>query len=280
MNERRFHFVRVDPNLPRPEIVYELLQTLPNKIETWTKTLPTRVDGVTPVLSLASMDHGYCEKAIADKWVWDFELLASEKINGRGEVTFKYVSRDRYEVTLTYYGNALISRLARITNVTTAQEVSPIRMQGTVAAELENTLLLDMKYDVTELKDGYEKDQLENRHLKLMLEEEVEQVLEENGIEFADDGRTFCIRCDDCGGLPCVWESNRQGMIDYDDASNQEEAQPNQRRHRLYKQMALIINEGPSGRGIRIRLPACVVTGIRSLFADPDGNYTGHRDIE
>ena len=69
-------------------------------------------------------------------------------------------------------------------------------------------------------------------------------------------------------------------MIEFDDANNQSEAAPNERRHALYRQMALIINDGPSGRGNRLRLPACVVTGVRNLFADPDGNYTGHREIE
>jgi hypothetical protein len=40
--------------------------------------------------------------------------------------------------------------------------------------------------------------------------------------------------------------------------------------------MALIINDGPSGRGNRVKLLSCVVSGVRELFPDPASVYTGH----
>ena len=82
-------------------------------------------------------------------------------------------------------------------------------------------------------------------------------------------------RCD-CGDLPCVWEANVESMRLFAEARNDEEATPNQQRHSLYRQMALIINDGPSGRGNRVKLPSCVVSGVRGLFPDPASVYTGH----
>lgn len=85
-------------------------------------------------------------------------------------------------------------------------------------------------------------------------------------------------RCD-CGDVPYVWETSKQHMVLFDEAQNPDEAQPNQRRHAIYRQMALIINDGPSGRGNRVKLPTCVVAGVRELFPDPKAVYTGHREM-
>ncbi len=82
-------------------------------------------------------------------------------------------------------------------------------------------------------------------------------------------------RCD-CGDIPCVWEANVESMRLFSEAWNDEEATPNQQWHSLYHQMALIINDGPSGRGNRVKLPSCVVSGVRELFPDPASVYTGH----
>jgi hypothetical protein len=82
-------------------------------------------------------------------------------------------------------------------------------------------------------------------------------------------------RCD-CGDIPCVWEANIESMRLFSESRNDEEATPNQQRHSLYRQMALIINDGPSGRGNRVKLPSCVVSGVRELFPDPVLVYTGH----
>jgi hypothetical protein len=51
------------------------------------------------------------------------------------------------------------------------------------------------------------------------------------------------------------------------------------RRHSLYRQMAIKINDGqPLGRGNRIKLPTFVVDGIRELCPAQDGIYVGHQD--
>jgi hypothetical protein len=82
-------------------------------------------------------------------------------------------------------------------------------------------------------------------------------------------------RCD-CGDIPCVWEANVESMRHFAEARNDEEATLNQQRPSLYRQMALIINDGPSGRGNRVKLPSCVVSSVRELFSDPASVYTGH----
>jgi hypothetical protein len=43
---------------------------------------------------------------------------------------------------------------------------------------------------------------------------------------------------------------------------------------------ALLINGGPSGRGNRLKLPECIVTGVRELFPDPGAYYVGHQEVE
>jgi hypothetical protein len=45
-----------------------------------------------------------------------------------------------------------------------------------------------------------------------------------------------------------------------------------------YRQMALTINGRSTGAGNRVELPKCVLSGIRSMFPDADGQYMGHRE--
>jgi hypothetical protein len=65
-------------------------------------------------------------------------------------------------------------------------------------------------------------------------------------------------------------------MINFDNAEHNEDTEVNKRRHTLYCQMALIINDGPTGRGNRLKLPTCVLSGVQGLFPNLESNYTGH----
>jgi hypothetical protein len=76
-----------------------------------------------------------------------------------------------------------------------------------------------------------------------------------------------------------VRDDNQQTMVAFDACENNKDKQPNQRRHGLYRQMALIMNDGPSGKGNRLKLPNCVLVGVRALFPDPDKVYTGHQEV-
>ena len=80
--------------------------------------------------------------------------------------------------------------------------------------------------------------------------------------------------CEECLDDPCVWITKKEEMLNYND--NEHEHLPvsdwppsNVRRKKIYRQMALYINSGPSGRGLWIELPKCVVDGCRECFPSP-----------
>jgi hypothetical protein len=105
-------------------------------------------------------------------------------------------------------------------------------------------------------------------------------MLDNAGFIFSDDGESFFAECSLCKCVPCVWEENNHEMMQFAELCNKRESEPNQRCHTVYPQVALVINNGPSGRGNRLKLLECVTTGIREMFPDPKGKYTGHQDIE
>ena len=89
--------------------------------------------------------------------------------------------------------------------------------------------------------------------------------------------------CEDCQETPCVWVSNKEEMAMFDDATNglltgADLPPSNLRRKPIYRQMALIIAGGPTGKGICMVHPKCVVQGIRSMFPAEDGKYMGHME--
>jgi hypothetical protein len=50
-------------------------------------------------------------------------------------------------------------------------------------------------------------------------------------------------------------------------------------RRMLYRQMAIRTNgDELLGKGNRVQLPECVLSGVRELFPSDDGEYMGHRD--
>jgi hypothetical protein len=113
---------------------------------------------------------------------------------------------------------------------------------------------------------------------KTMMGNEVRRVLDKEGYVFNDDGnyvRTY----HHCRESICLMTANEY-MVEIFDAGREahEECPNNIRRKEAYHQMALTINGGPTGAGNRVELPACVLSGIRSMFPDADGQYMGHRD--
>jgi hypothetical protein len=108
----------------------------------------------------------------------------------------------------------------------------------------------------------------------------METMLDNNRFVLCEDGKSCYIFCSACENVPCVWKDNKESMISYDQAVNDEDTEANKCRHGLYRQMALLINGGPSGLGNRLKLPECVVTGVRELFPNPGANYVGHQELE
>jgi hypothetical protein len=66
--------------------------------------------------------------------------------------------------------------------------------------------------------------------------------------------------------------------LEHQDLQDEKKPTANIRRKKLYRQMAITINGGPMGKGIRIQHPKCVIDGIQMISPDPDGNYMGHKD--
>jgi hypothetical protein len=167
-----------------------------------------------------------------------------------------------------------------VTDIDAAKNQLPIIMHKTVQAELDNYIPFDTEYNMNEVLVGYEQNQLENKYLQYFKEEIIERMLDDAGFVFSDDGESFFAECSMCKGTPCVWEENKHEMMLLSELRDERESQPNQLRHVMYRQMALVINKGPSGRGNRLKLPECVTTGIREMFPDPNGTYTGHRNVD
>ena len=94
-------------------------------------------------------------------------------------------------------------------------------------SELENLIPLDASYDDSEVIPGYEVNNLENKRLKEILEEEMEEMLYDQGIIFSDDGKSYHTLCIDCEQFPCVWDNNQPAMVAFDEAENDDEKQPN-----------------------------------------------------
>ena len=161
-------------------------------------------------------------------------------------------------------------------DVKAAKEVAPILMQETVLDELEVYIPFNDSFDPSKLVLGYEPGKLVNRNLQYMEEEIIEHLLDDSGFVFSDNGLLFVVQCNKCGNSPCVWEDNKHDMMLFAKIRSEHFSELNQQCHIMYCQMALVINNGPSGRGNRLKLPECVVWGVRSTFPDPGDHYTGH----
>ena len=96
-----------------------------------------------------------------------------------------------------------------------------------------------------------------------------------------DDAADVCNRCD---RSPCIWKENKEEMVRFDGSvdllgdKDDGKEEKSHRRKRLYRQMTLIINDGPLGKGVRRDLPECVKNGIRELLPDADSTYMGFKE--
>jgi hypothetical protein len=52
----------------------------------------------------------------------------------------------------------------------------------------------------------------------------------------------------------------------------------NIRRKKLYRQLTLMVNDGPLGVGVHRPLPNCCVSAIRYMLPSPSETYMGFRE--
>jgi hypothetical protein len=77
-----------------------------------------------------------------------------------------------------------------------------------------------------------------------------------------------------CCEQPCVGLAKKEDMrlfnvLEQGHLPDEDSPPNNMRRKKVYRQMFLHINQGPSGAGIRIELPECIEEGTRAIFPSP-----------
>ncbi len=179
-----------------------------------------------------------------------------------------------------------------------ARTMKPFLAGLTLIEEMETDIRVDEVDERTaKVYNEFSSGQRTSETLKRIMESEVQELVLEYRRETKEDhgktekavekrneddnNDTECQWCHDC---PCVWSSNRNGMIEWDEnehghLASEDVPSNSTRRKYLYRQMALIILDGPLGKGNRIVLPDCVKDGICSLLLeDKEGEYMGHKD--
>lgn len=87
-----------------------------------------------------------------------------------------------------------------------------------------------------------------------------------------DSGMFHCT----CGNTICLWEVNKQMIQTTNDLLLSSTATNKEKRFYSYKQFAYILH-GYLGKGHCRQLPQCVVDGVRGLYPDEGGEYTGFK---
>ena len=92
--------------------------------------------------------------------------------------------------------------------------------------------------------------------------------------------------CGDCQEGPCVFTQGEMRVIkcvdQWEEVTRLEEEltgapSPNICRKKAYRFFAHFLH-GHLGKGCRVRLPRCVLAGVRSYWPERTGVYMGHRD--
>ena len=223
------------------------------------------------------------EKHVTYKFEWDLDRVAKE-YDRNAEISFKYMETDRYEQHLTYLGGYQIGQSITV-NMETARTVEPYIAGAHMKEEMEIDFHVPMVNGT--IRDGFSPTQTDNKHLKRIMEQEIMRIVAEHREstktttkDTEDDEKGNCAYCND---NPCVWVTNAGDMKVFDESEHNlvtVDDVPVASLHRkaIYRQMALTIAGGPTGKGVCIELPICVVDGVRNMFPDDDKKYMGHKD--
>ena len=84
--------------------------------------------------------------------------------------------------------------------------------------------------------------------------------------------------CDHCNREPCIWEEYRDDVIEFIESKKScGEMRSNMLRKYGYQECIRIMY-GRMGKGNRVELPRCVVSGVRNEYPDVDNRYMGYKD--
>jgi hypothetical protein len=172
------------------DVTHSLMTEEPDKIKNWMRKYPKREPGFMTILLVTNVNEGYAEKVVTFKHFPNLYLIAAEKIEGRGKISSGHVQKDRSEISLTYYGDLLVGRMIHITDIEGAQTKVPILMRMTAESEIADWIPLDATYEDSEVIPGYEAMKLEKQRLKDIMEEEMEELMYEQGFVFSEDGKS------------------------------------------------------------------------------------------
>ena len=239
-------------------------------------------------------DDNIIEKHVTFKCPWDMRRLCLEYDND-SEISFKWLESERCEKNLTFFGSYHIGTCMTV-QMENARTVKPFLVGSTLQEEMEQDIRVEELDERTcVVHDGFSKAQPTSTTLKSIMESEIQEMVVgyrgESAVVDAQDGLPADKDedekeeqvCPSCLVSPCVWASNENTMVAWDNSENghlgTEDLPSNSTRRKcLYRQMALTISEGPLGKGNRIHIPTCARDGIRALFPDEKGNYMGHKD--
>ena len=236
------------------------------------------------------------EKHVTYKFPWDIKKVALV-LEGGGKVNFKYVTTERYERQWTYFGTYMIGQTVSVV-AAMARKTHPYLLGLTIEEELDKDILIPMVDESRYLiHDGFTSEEPTNPSLATMMEQEIARLVDEwksgkrvfpcTGTvptvvdsmkhdldEYLTEGNGKA--CAFCEEEPCVWLLNHDSILAWDALEHEgldvkEMPTANLRRKKLYRQMALTVNGGPMGKGVRIEHPRCVLDGIKAIAPDPDG---------
>ena len=169
--------------------------------------------------------------------------------------------------------NKKIKREIMRRNVDKQKTPSPSKKMKTAFATYMNDVNNSRKFGDDENKDNGAGNVNTNKEKKgkTGVEELVVVKKERNVAEGGGEDDMFCRQCIES---PCVWRQKKEDMRLFDASEHghlqAEDLPPNNiRRKKVYRQMFLHINEGPTGRGVRHVLPKCVEDGARLMFPSP-----------
>ena len=69
--------------------------------------------------------------------------------------------------------------------------------------------------------------------------------------------------------------SEKQELLDLNDQLTSKDLPANVRRRHMYRNMILMLEDAPMGKGNRKENPECVVKLIQDIAPSVDGNYMG-----
>jgi hypothetical protein len=258
------------------------------------------VDGnnVQCLLSVEGKEkNNVVEQHVTYKSPWNMPHLCHE-YDRDGKVSFKRLRADRYKKNLTFFGTYHIGTCITVL-MESARTMKPFLADLTLIEEMEADIgrVDEVDERTAKVYNEFSSGQRTSKTLQRIMESGIQELVlgyrretkEDHGkTENADEKRKKDDKDDTesqwCHDYPCVWSSDRNGMIEWDENEHRHLASKdipsNSTRWKyLYRQMALTILERPLGKGNRIVLPDCVKDGICSLLPkDEEGKYMGHKD--